>query len=154
MDYAYFAPPVQPYPFFSLPGKPEQPYTPQEEPLSDPLVSTNTHFSSSTRWIYHNAYVLQDAFNEPNAFQYYDPTAFNANPIIPSSQSPPHSLHRPSISHALPYDSSGSISQEVIGDAEYDQNPGRGGSSDDDKDNLTPAQSRRKAQNRAAYIIP
>lgn len=30
--------------------------------------------------------------------------------------------------------------------------PGQGRSSDDEKDNLTPAQSRRKAQNRAAYV--
>lgn len=37
----------------------------------------------------------------------------------------------------------------MVGDVDFDQAPGRG-SSDDDKDNLTPAQSRRKAQNRAA----
>lgn len=150
MDYsAYFAPPAPVYPFFGLPGKPELPYTPQDEPQNDPLVSTNKEQSHLPPDILRSLN-SQDAFNDPNAFQFFDQTAhFNAHSIIPPPQSPPHSLHRPSISHALPYDSSGSISNEVLGDVEFDQAP-RGGSSDDDKDNLTPAQSRRKAQNRAA----
>ena len=38
-------------------------------------------------------------------------------------------------------------------DMDYDQAQGRG-SSDDEKESLTPAQSRRKAQNRAAYVFP
>ncbi|KAL2037861.1 hypothetical protein N7G274_009335 [Stereocaulon virgatum] len=130
MDYAsYYGQPAQPYPFFSLPGKPEHPYTPQDEPQHDPL----------------------DAFNDLNAFAYpFDQTShFNANPIIPPPASPPQSISRPSISHALPYDSSSSLPNDGSIDQEYDQAPGRG-SSDEDKDNLTPAQTRRKAQNRAA----
>lgn len=101
-----------------------------------------------------NAYLLlQDAFNDPNAFtHFFDQTPqFNSNAIIPPPASPPQSIHRPSISHVLPYDSSSSLPNDGSVDQEYDQAPGRG-SSDEDKDNLTPAQSRRKAQNRAAYV--
>lgn len=97
--------------------------------------------------------MVQDAFNDPNAFNHYfeQPIQYNTNHIVPPPPaSPPHSIHRPSVSQALPYESSNSLASEVIVDPEYDQAPGRG-SSDDDKDNLTPAQSRRKAQNRAAY---
>ncbi|KAL6713656.1 AP-1-like transcription factor [Lecanora helva] len=132
MDYtSYFAPPAPAYPFFSLPGKADHQYTPQDEPQNDPL----------------------EGYNDPNAFQFFDQTAhFNPAPITLPPQSPPHSLHhQSSVSQALPYDSSASISNEILPDVEYDQVPGgRANSSDDDKDNLTPAQSRRKAQNRAA----
>ena len=96
--------------------------------------------------------MVQDAFNDPNAFNHYfeQPMQYNTTHIVPPPASPPHSIHRPSISHALPYESSNSLPNDVVIDPEYDQAQGRG-SSDDDKDNLTPAQSRRKAQNRAAY---
>ena len=50
------------------------------------------------------------------------------------------------------YESSGSISNEVNAEADFGDQAQRG-SSDDDKDNMTPAQSRRKAQNRAAYAL-
>lgn len=149
MDYSsYFAAPAAaPYPFFNLPEKPNIPYTPQEEPQHDPLVSSTRALQQGQQLIFH----AKDAYNDPNAFQFLDQTAqFNTAPLVPPPQSPPHSLHRPSISQALPYDSSGSGSNDVLGDVEFDQTQ-RAGSSDDDKDNLTPAQSRRKAQNRAAY---
>ena len=153
MDYSsYFAPPAPAYPFFSLPGKPEH-YTPQDETHNDPLVSILICNLSNMRR--HDSYLpyTQEAYNDPNAFQFFDQTAhFNPPPITLPPQSPPVSIHRPSISNVLPYDSSGSASHEVLPDVEFDQAPGGRGSSDgdDDKDNLTPAQSRRKAQNRAA----
>ncbi|KAL9131438.1 MAG: hypothetical protein Q9175_006767 [Cornicularia normoerica] len=129
MDYSYFAPPAQPYQFFGIaPAKPELPYTPHEEPQNDPL----------------------DVY-DPNTFQFFDYNAhFNSTALIPSTLSPAVSIH-PTDSlpnpRSIAYDRS--LSQDLIGDVDFDQAPGRG-SSDDDKDNLTPAQSRRKAQNRAA----
>ena len=97
---------------------------------------------------------MQDAYNDPNAFNFFDQTAHFEPAQITLPQSPPHVIPRPSMPHALPYDSSSSNSADVLPDVEFDQNQGgrggREGSSDDDKDNLTPAQSRRKAQNRAA----
>ncbi|MCJ1270766.1 hypothetical protein MMC22_010663 [Lobaria immixta] len=125
MDYSsYFATP-QPYPFVSLPSKPEHPYTPQDDMSHDSIDTYNDH-------AFH-------AFDQP--YQ-YPPSHMMTQP-----QSPPHSIHRPSVSNALPRESSNS--NDMSGDLDiYDQAQGR--SSDEDKDNLTPAQSRRKAQNRAA----
>lgn len=40
MDYSYFAPPAQPYPFFGIAhAKPDLSYTPREEPQNEPIVS-------------------------------------------------------------------------------------------------------------------
>ncbi len=55
MDYSsYFAPPAPAYPFFGLPGKPEHPYTPQDEPQNDPLVSTVKNILAPTHH-HHNS---------------------------------------------------------------------------------------------------
>lgn len=128
MDYAhagYYAPPVQQYPYFGVPSRAGQPYTPQEEHPNDPI----------------------DAYHDPNnAFAAFE-QSFNFAPhsMIPPPQSPPHSIHRNSMSQQLPRDNS----LDIQADFEIYE-PGQGRSSDDEKDNLTPAQSRRKAQNRAA----
>ena len=68
----------------------------------------------------------------------------------------------------MAYESSGSASNDILpndivpndivpndisAEADYGDQ-GQRGSSDEDKDNMTPAQSRRKAQNRAAYKPP
>ncbi|KAM0798379.1 hypothetical protein BDR22DRAFT_383321 [Usnea florida] len=131
MDYSYFAPPAQPQPyqFFGIaPAKPDLSYTPREEPQNEPI----------------NGY-------DPNTFHFFENSApFNSTAIIPPTHSPsiPITQSDPLPNPlSIPYDRS--LSQELVGDVDFDQAPGRG-SSDDDKDNLTPAQSRRKAQNRAA----
>ncbi|MCJ1461981.1 hypothetical protein MMC07_000581 [Pseudocyphellaria aurata] len=124
MDYSYFAAP-QPYPFVGLPSKPEHPYTPQDDMSHDPIDTYNDH-------AFH-------AFDQP--YQY------PPNHLIAQPQSPAQSIHRPSVSNGLPRESSNPNEMSAELDM-YDQAQGR--SSDEDKDNLTPAQSRRKAQNRAA----
>lgn len=95
---------------------------------------------------------LQDNYSDPNAFQFFENNAtFEAASITLPPQTPPVTFShdaRPSITNALPFESSGSIGNDMNTDADFDQI--RGGSSEEDKDNLTPAQSRRKAQNRAA----
>lgn len=100
---------------------------------------------------------LQNAFTDPSTFSYFDQNvAFNPDPsaLMGPAQSPPASLHRgQSIPHALPYEGSGSISNEVLPDTESgEQAMSRSSDGDEDKDNMTPAQSRRKAQNRAACV--
>ncbi|KAL8838289.1 MAG: hypothetical protein Q9170_002186 [Blastenia crenularia] len=127
MDYAhagYYAPPVQQYPYFGVPSRNGQPYTPQDEHTNDPI----------------------DAYHDPNAFAAFE-QSFNFAPqaMIAPPQSPPHSIHRNSMSQQLPQDNP----LDIQADFEIYE-PGQGRSSDDEKDNLTPAQSRRKAQNRAA----
>lgn len=82
----------------------------------------------------------QAAFNQQ--FQY--PPTSQVMPAQP--QSPPPSIHQSSVSQTMNRENSGS--RELPELDTYDQAQGR--SSDDEKDNLTPAQSRRKAQNRAA----
>ena len=58
--------------------------------------------------------------------------------------------------HSLPnvisQESSGSMPNDANAEADLGDQ-GLRGSSDEDKDNMTPAQSRRKAQNRAAYAF-
>ncbi|KAL9125430.1 MAG: hypothetical protein Q9217_005365 [Psora testacea] len=131
MDFTYFAPPSQPYQFFGIPEKPSHPYTPQTEVQQDPL--------------------RKDAFSDPTTFQYFDQNApFNQTSLIAPPQSPPHSLRRgQSIPNLMTFETSGSLSNDVNIEGEFGDQALRG-SSDEDKDNLTPAQSRRKAQNRAA----
>ncbi|KAG8534365.1 uncharacterized protein KY384_001210 [Bacidia gigantensis] len=139
MDYSYFAPPTQPYQFFSLPDKAASSYTPQTEVHQDPL----------------------DAFNDPSTFQFFDQNAtFDPTPQFAPPPPPPAPSHSPpnpsipriaSIPNMMRYDSSGSMPNETNTEVDFgEQQGGRAGSSDDEKDNLTPAQSRRKAQNRAA----
>ncbi|KAL8848401.1 MAG: hypothetical protein Q9198_011194, partial [Flavoplaca austrocitrina] len=65
--------------------------------------------------------------------------------MIPAPQSPTRSLRRNSVTQQLPRETS----LDMQADFEIYE-PGQGRSSDDERDNLTPAQSRRKAQNRAA----
>ncbi|KAL8936206.1 MAG: hypothetical protein Q9211_004299 [Gyalolechia sp. 1 TL-2023] len=127
MDYAhagYYATPVQQYPYFGVPSRAEQPYTPHDEHTNDPI----------------------DTYHAHNAFAAFE-QSFNFAPqsMIPPPRSPPPSIHQNSMSQRLPRDNS----LDVQADFEIYE-PGQGRSSDDEKDNLTPAQSRRKAQNRAA----
>ncbi|KAL8971994.1 MAG: hypothetical protein Q9197_002987 [Variospora fuerteventurae] len=127
MDYAqagYYGPPIQQYPYFGIPSRPGQPYTPQDEHTTDPM----------------------EAYHDPNAFAAFE-QSFNFAPhaMVPPPQSPPHSIHRNSISQPIPRENS----LDIQADFEIYE-PGQGRSSDDEKDNLTPAQSRRKAQNRVA----
>ncbi|KAL8700863.1 MAG: hypothetical protein Q9224_000769 [Gallowayella concinna] len=127
MDYAnagYYAPPVQQYPYFGGLPTTGHPYTPHEELASNPL----------------------DAYNDPSAFVTFE-QSFNFPPqsMIPPPQSPPQSLRRTSMTQQVPRENS----LDMQADFEIYE-PGQGRSSDDEKDNLTPAQSRRKAQNRAA----
>ncbi|KAI4235688.1 MAG: hypothetical protein LQ349_002979 [Xanthoria aureola] len=83
-----------------------------------------------------------------NGFMAFE-QSFNYAPqsMVPPPHSPSHSIRRSSIPQQLPRESS----LDVQADFEIYE-PGQGRSSDDERDNLTPAQSRRKAQNRAAYV--
>ncbi|KAL8801187.1 MAG: hypothetical protein Q9182_004636 [Xanthomendoza sp. 2 TL-2023] len=127
MDYAnagYYAPPIQQYPYFGVPPTTGHPYTPHEELSNNPL----------------------DAYDDPNAFVAFEQSFnFPSQSMIPPPQSPPQSLRRASMTQPIPREASLDMQ------AEFEiYEPGQGRSSDDEKDNLTPAQSRRKAQNRAA----
>lgn len=92
---------------------------------------------------------MQEAFNDPSTFQFFDQGQhFEPQSFIPpqTSDSPAHSLHRQQSLNNANFERPASIPNELSGEGDY----ARGGSSDDEKESMTPAQSRRKAQNRAA----
>lgn len=124
MDYPYFTAAPQPYQFLGLPPTP-------------------AHTGSANS---------DDFSNSPDAFDQFQPTfdyaQFNnapANGLPPQPKPPtPQSQHKPSIS------SSGNGNHGYDMNMEINDESTRRGSNSDDDDNMTPAQSRRKAQNRAA----
>ncbi|KAG6995735.1 fluconazole resistance protein 3 [Physcia stellaris] len=128
MDYSYFST-TEPYGFYNLPQKPGHPYTPQDDFSGNPI----------------------DTYADPTAFQSFDQSFSFQNPLLPQAapqqpQSPPNSLHRPSLPTSMSQDITPDLGLDMEG---YDQGQGAR-SSDDEKEGRTPAQSRRKAQNRAA----
>ncbi|KAL8853385.1 MAG: hypothetical protein Q9221_001701 [Calogaya cf. arnoldii] len=130
MDYAhanYYPPPVQQYPYFDIPPTNEHSYTSHEGRITNPILH-------------------QDPSYDLNGFMAFE-QSFNyaPQPMIPPPHSPPQSIRRSSVPQQLPRE--GSLDMQA--DFEIYE-PGQGRSSDDERDNLTPAQSRRKAQNRAA----
>ena len=139
MDYPYFTAAPQPYQFLGLPPTPAHISSSNSDDFSNsPPVRDHFHTLQS----YSQPFLTpkQDAFEfQPfDAFnQHYNP---NPNPIQVKAPTP-HSQHKPSISTST-------HNYEIPGEQNDDSN--RRGSNSDDDDNMTPAQSRRKAQNRAA----
>ena len=72
-------------------------------------------------------------------------------PPTPPSQG---SYNPPSYPGHGPYGSVGHISSDILAHAKSEADDNNGNSRGSEEDNLTPAQSKRKAQNRAAYVIP
>jgi len=113
-------------------------------PLYAPLIPNHGHIQGSDT-------VAQDSYTDPTAFAAFDDQTFQfqPNPLIQPSQpqSPPQSLHTPSFTQAFSTENSNDTPLDGEG---FDQAVG-GRSSDEEKE-LTPAQNRRKAQNRAACV--
>jgi AP-1-like factor len=135
MAYQYFTAAPQPYQFVGLPPTPAHTgSTGSDDFNNSPPV--RDQFNTS-----YSRYVLtpkQDTFDYQNydAFQH-----FNANGIPPKPPTP-LSQHKPSMSN------SANNKYEIMNGDMNDDAMRRGSNSDDD--DMTPAQSRRKAQNRAA----
>lgn len=138
MDYPYFTAAPQPYQFLPLPPTPAHTGSSNSDDFSNsPPVRDHFHTLQS----YSQSFLTpkQDAFEFQNfdAFnQHYNANGIQVKPPTPLSQ------HKPSVSN------SNHIFDIANGDQNDDAN--RRGSNSDDDDNMTPAQSRRKAQNRAA----
>ncbi|KAF7942311.1 hypothetical protein BELL_0021g00340 [Botrytis elliptica] len=107
-------------------------YTPNAQPFFPLLPPTPTHTNASTTDEFSNS-PPQDVFDQ---FQPYD-YANHYDSRIPKVTTP-LSQHKPSISHPMYTD----MPTDVIDDAMRRDS--------DEEENLTPAQSRRKAQNRQA----
>ncbi|KAI9669548.1 MAG: hypothetical protein M1817_004667 [Caeruleum heppii] len=121
MDYSYFTTAPQPYSFYGLPPTPAH----TNGSNSEEAFGTDT----------------PPDFNNP-AFRSYEGfgAQFNPSDLVAPSHSPPDSLPRESVA-------AGSGPEGELSLEEQDQQQR---SSSDEKEALTPAQSRRKAQNRAA----
>lgn len=138
MDYPYFTAAPQPYQFLGLPPTPAHTGSANSDDFSNsPPVRDHFHTIQS----YSQAFLTpkQDAFEFQNfdAFNQH----FNANGIQPKPPTP-LSQHKPSISN--------SNHNYEMNNGDMNDDAMRRGSNSDDDDNMTPAQSRRKAQNRAA----
>lgn len=106
-------------------------------------------------------FAIQSHF-EPN-FQHFDafPT-FENGPLIGQPQISGKSQYGHTVSPLDEIDGNGDINGQERQQQQHmmsvdgsvdDTNQGAGRSSSEEKDSMTPAQSRRKAQNRAAYVM-
>ncbi|PYI18311.1 hypothetical protein BO86DRAFT_390480 [Aspergillus japonicus CBS 114.51] len=133
MDYSFYSTPnsqQQPYPLYNLHGLP----TPDQVPRAEDAQGTFPHLGS------HN-------------YQSFDPSlrftdAHGISSFVPPPHSPPESLTKQSVSSNDVANPSFDRASLEADDFPVDFNPGR--SSSEEKDSVTPAQSKRKAQNRAA----
>jgi AP-1-like factor len=142
MDYSYFNGAPQPYQFLGLPPTPGHTGSAASDEFSNsPPVRDQFHYVPR-----HSQTFLtprQDAFDH---FQNFDAFNQHFNDGVPKPPTP-QSQHKPSISgvgNQAAFDTSSNFNMEA-----NDDSTRRGGSNSDD-DDMTPAQSRRKAQNRAA----
>ncbi len=146
MDFSYFTSP-QPYQFFALPPTPSQSNTP---PSGDyrPVLSTVRMSDDASSVLPSNTPPQQEQFDAAfAAFQQnfrYDPSAFVSQQRPSLSRSPTKSTRKDSTMS----DGNGHGLQPIAADMTHEEQMRR--SSSEEKETLTPAQSRRKAQNRAA----
>ncbi|PYH40975.1 putative bZIP transcription factor (Fcr3) [Aspergillus saccharolyticus JOP 1030-1] len=132
MDYSFYSTPnpQQPYPLYNLHGLP----TPNQVPRAEDAQGAFPHLGQ-------------------HIYQSYDPSlrltdAHGIASFVAPPHSPPESLTKQSVSSndvAHPHFDRASLEAD---EPPADFNPGR--SSSEEKDTMTPAQSKRKAQNRAA----
>ena len=151
MDYSYFSQPPQPYQFFALPPTPSQSNTPPPNDYRTTLSPVRVNEDPPNSYPAPNTEGQQEQFDAAfAAFQQnfrYDPTSFAAQQRNSMSHSPPKSPRNTSSMSMS--EGKGHGYQPIAADFAQDDG-GRGRSSSEEKEILTPAQSRRKAQNRAA----
>ncbi|KAI9041169.1 putative bZIP transcription factor (Fcr3) [Aspergillus affinis] len=151
MDYSYYSgPQPQPFPFYGLPAGLPTPEHHQSAPRQDNLQDT---FTSLVYSLAASAVAsLTNAIMEQQNYQSFDPSFRFQNPagqsFVPPPHSPPESFSKHSVSsnevlnHTEPTSVDGG--DDRLGD------PSLGRSSSEEKEGTTPAQTKRKAQNRAA----
>jgi AP-1-like factor len=134
MEFPYFAAAPQPYQYLGLPPTPSHTHSANSDDFSNssPVRAQNFPYVP----YYSPLTTRQDAFDQFQAFDYNF-----TNPSALPQAKPPTPNHKLSIAAASGFDMP----------ADHNDDSMRRGSNSDDDDNMTPAQSRRKAQNRAAY---
>ena len=177
MDYQYFNQNPQPYQFLGLPPTPAHTGSANSDEFSNSPVgdvplrlasatstrqshySAHRYSSPSSPFLpvypsqHHHSHQFltqkQDAFDQFQ--QNFDCTQFNNSTIDGLSRQvkPPTPQPQPITSVGSNVNSKPSYEMST----EMNDEGARRGSNSDDDDNMTPAQSRRKAQNRAAYML-
>lgn len=145
MDYSYFSAGPQPYQFFGLPSTPGQSNTPPPSEYRRPVMSPGRIGDDNS-----NRFPASDMDAAFAVFQQnfrYDPTSFGTQHRNSLPNSPTKSPRKDS-TISIP-DTNRNGLQPIAADLSYEDQQ-RGRSSSEEKESLTPAQSRRKAQNRAA----
>ena len=149
MDFSYFTP-HQPYQLFNLPPTPAASNTPQPEDYRAVVSPVRMSGDASAYVPTSDPDTQQEQFDTAfAAFQQnfrYDPSTFFPHQSQSLSHSPPNPLRKDSDLSTSELDGTGLHS--FAADMAQDEQMRR--SSSEEKESLTPAQSRRKAQNRAA----
>ena len=146
MDYSYFSAAPQPYQLFALSPTPGQSNTPPPSEYSRPVLSPERIGDDNS-----NRFPASDMDAAFAAFQQnfrYDPTPFGTQHHRNSLPNSPTKSPRKDSTISIP-DPNRNGPQPIAADLSYEDQQ-RGRSSSEEKESLTPAQSRRKAQNRAA----
>lgn len=139
MDYPYFTAAPQPYQFLGLPPTPAHTGSANSDDFSNSPPVRPEPFSYVSYQSPHNLTSRQDAFDQFQTYDYSQQFPQNGLP----QPTPPTPQHKPSITANNGFDMQMDMNADEM----------RRGSNSDDDDNMTPAQSRRKAQNRAAYVL-
>jgi AP-1-like transcription factor len=145
MDYSYFSAGPQPYQFFGLPPTPRQSNTPPPGEYSRPVLSPGRIGDDNS-----NRFPTSDMDAAFAAFQQnfrYDPASLGTQHRNSLPNSPTKSPRKDS-TISIPDPTRHGL-QPIAADLSYEDQQ-RGRSSSEEKESLKPAQSRRKAQNRAA----
>lgn len=135
MDYPYFTAAPQPYQFLGLPATP----APTGSAISEDFSNSPPVRAQPSSYVSYQSPLTprQDAFDQ---YQPFDYNQFAPNGLPPAKPPTPQLKSSTSLNHG--YDMASDMNDD----------PARRGSNSDDDENMTPAQSRRKAQNRAAYV--
>lgn len=156
MDYPNYAPhPSQPYStLYGLPTPDQPPQPPSEDALHDPFALVRTYPLTATSIAQIS---LSNKSLQNGAYNQYCPGFDPSFRLDPSSSfipphSPPDSFTKQSVSSNDVHNSTRPGPTSIDGDEGPYRDP-TGRSSSEEKDSATPAQSKRKAQNRAAYVI-
>jgi AP-1-like factor len=147
MDYSYFPAASQPYQFL---GMPQQPFAVDQDTIHSVVSVTQGEVcrAEGRPRTQRNSLTNQPSSQQEPMDASFLPTTYDAFPFhqgLPTTQASPDpgAALTPTI---------GSLDSGLGVDME-DSRMSRTRSSSEEKEGLTPAQSRRKAQNRAAYVI-
>lgn len=152
MDYSYFTSAPQPYQFFGVQNGHTNGHSQSFDDYQDTIssVSCANDIFKKTTHDYQEHYDAAFAAFQQNF--HYDPSTFMPQPnTLPSHSQSPTKVDRPESVLSLPeIDTNQKAPSSELSPDEPNQAGANARSSSEEKDTMTPQQSRRKAQNRAA----